>query len=100
VKAWEYARVERLYHAALELPRQRRHAFLADACSGDEALRREVDSWEQLGDTIAVDLARSNGVAVQRLDLRAESLQHLQRPDGNVLDLLLGQFPRARYRAR
>jgi predicted ATPase/serine/threonine protein kinase len=44
VKAREYAKVERLYHAALELPRERRDAFLADACGGDAALRREVDS--------------------------------------------------------
>jgi serine/threonine protein kinase len=36
--------VERLYHAALARPVERRPAFLADACAGDDALRREVES--------------------------------------------------------
>ena len=34
--------VERLYHAALARPSAERGAFLAQACSDDEALRREV----------------------------------------------------------
>jgi predicted ATPase len=40
----EYAKVEELYHAALELPREQRDAFLARACDGDDAIRREVTS--------------------------------------------------------
>ncbi len=36
--------VERLYHAALERPAAARPAFLADACAGDEALARDVQS--------------------------------------------------------
>jgi len=36
--------VERLYHAALAKPADGRPAFLAEACVGDEALRREVES--------------------------------------------------------
>ena len=43
--AW--ARVEELYHAALEKDAAEREAFLDEACRGDEALRREVQS--QLG---------------------------------------------------
>jgi serine/threonine protein kinase len=39
-----WATVERLYHAALARPVERRPAFLADACAGDDALRREVES--------------------------------------------------------
>src|SRR5215475_8939837 len=39
---WE--RIERLYHAALERAQPERAAFLAEACAGDEALRREVES--------------------------------------------------------
>jgi serine/threonine protein kinase/TolB-like protein/Flp pilus assembly protein TadD len=35
--------IERLYHAALEVKESRRHAFLQNACGGDEALRREVE---------------------------------------------------------
>ena len=36
--------VERLYHLALEREESRRAQFLEQACGGDEALRREVES--------------------------------------------------------
>ena len=36
--------VERIFHAALERPAGERPAFMAKACGGDEALRREVQS--------------------------------------------------------
>jgi len=36
--------VERLYHLALEQPAESRAAFVAQACGGDEVLRREVES--------------------------------------------------------
>ena len=37
-------RVEQLYHAARERDPRERAAFLAQACTGDDALRREVES--------------------------------------------------------
>ena len=39
-----WAQVERLYHEALTRDPHEREAFLADACAGDDALRREVES--------------------------------------------------------
>jgi hypothetical protein len=36
--------IERLYYAALEFEASRRRAFLAEACQGDAALEREVES--------------------------------------------------------
>jgi eukaryotic-like serine/threonine-protein kinase len=36
--------IERLYHAALAQPADRRAVYLAEACAGDEAVRREVES--------------------------------------------------------
>ncbi|MEQ1912195.1 MAG: hypothetical protein ABMA15_25470 [Vicinamibacterales bacterium] len=39
-----FVRIESLYHAALSRSAGERAAFLEDACSGDEALRREVES--------------------------------------------------------
>jgi serine/threonine protein kinase len=39
-----WRQIERLYHAALTRRADERVAFLADACAGDEALRREVES--------------------------------------------------------
>ena len=39
-----WARTERLYHEALACAANERASFLADACAGDDALRREVES--------------------------------------------------------
>jgi Tol biopolymer transport system component len=39
-----WQRIEELYHAALEREESQRPAFLEQACGGDEALRREVES--------------------------------------------------------
>jgi predicted ATPase/serine/threonine protein kinase len=39
-----YERIGQLFHAALELPREQRAAFLTGACGGDQALRSEVES--------------------------------------------------------
>jgi serine/threonine-protein kinase len=37
-----WARLDELYHAALEQPEEQRDAFLRSACEGDEVLQREV----------------------------------------------------------
>jgi serine/threonine protein kinase len=39
-----WRRVEELYHAARARDASQRARFLADACAGDEALRREIES--------------------------------------------------------
>ena len=39
-----WQRIEELYHAALEREESQRAGFLEEACAGDEALRREVES--------------------------------------------------------
>src|SRR5215510_1316191 len=39
-----YQQVEQLYLAALEVESDRRDAFLAEACGGDEELRRDIES--------------------------------------------------------
>jgi serine/threonine protein kinase/Flp pilus assembly protein TadD len=44
VRPDQWATVERLYHAAQALPVEQRAPFLAEACPGDDALRREVES--------------------------------------------------------
>ena len=40
----EWQRIDQLFHAALERPAASRAAFLDEACAGDEALRRELES--------------------------------------------------------
>ena len=44
MKGEQWQQVERLYHSTLAKPPQERSAFLLEACAGDEALRREVES--------------------------------------------------------
>ena len=39
-----WARTERLFHEALACGAKERGSFLAEACAGDDALRREVES--------------------------------------------------------
>jgi hypothetical protein len=48
--------VDRLYHAALAQPANERAAFLADACAGDEELRREVMRGIQRVGDLACDV--------------------------------------------
>jgi len=57
-----WATVERIYHAALARPADERAAFLADACAGDEELRREVQSL--LAEHASADGAFTRGAAV------------------------------------
>jgi serine/threonine-protein kinase len=52
-----WQQIDELFHAALERAPQERAAFLDQACGGDEALRREVESL------IAAD-AETESVAV------------------------------------
>ena len=44
MKPERWQQVERVYHASLERDAEGRAAFLAEACAGDEELRREVES--------------------------------------------------------
>ncbi len=40
----DLAKIEEIYHAALDLPEEQRHAFVLSKCGDDAELRREVDS--------------------------------------------------------
>ena len=44
MKAKLWQEIERLYHAALQRNPSDRADFLAEACAGDDALRREIES--------------------------------------------------------
>src|SRR5262245_66381723 len=57
-----WATVERLYHAALALPVEERTAFLAEACVGDEELRRDVESL--LSQQASADAVFTRGAAL------------------------------------
>src|SRR5436309_14887852 len=68
MKPSRWQQVEQLYHSTLEREASKRAAFLAEACAGDEALRREVESLlayqpntESFMEPIAKVLAEADG---------------------------------------
>jgi TolB-like protein len=58
VERERWAQVEHLYHAALELAESERENFLEESCSGDAALRREVESLLEKENTAEVPARR------------------------------------------
>jgi len=56
-----WRQIERLYYAALERKPDERAAFLAEACAGDESLRREVASFIAAGERIGSFLEAPGG---------------------------------------
>ena len=74
-----------LYHSASELATAERTAFLDEACGGDEALRREVESLlaarDRAGDyfaTPAMDVAAGLLADENYQSLAGQSLSHYQ----------------------
>src|SRR5215510_10949635 len=69
---WKHAR--HVFHEAMECEPDRRPAFLTDACSGDEALRSEVEALllahEKAGDFLQNPLLNSD---MQPADLHLRS---------------------------
>ena len=63
-----YEQVARVYHAALDLPGERRAQFLAGACAGDESLRLEVESL------LAADEAAGDFILAPALSVAARSI--------------------------
>jgi len=79
VEPERWLKIERLYHAARERQASERSQFLAEACAGDESLRREVEvllaqgestgsflgtpALEMAAQALARDQARAAGAA-------------------------------------
>jgi serine/threonine protein kinase/Tfp pilus assembly protein PilF len=66
-----WQRIEALYHAALARRERDPAAFLADACAGDEALRREVESL--LAHPASADAFLAAPAAVMAAQLMSDS---------------------------
>lgn len=71
MKAERWQQVERLYHSTLEKEVSERSAFLAEACAGDEGLRKEVESLLAYEDQ-AADFIESPALEVAAKLLRDE----------------------------
>src|SRR5262245_20505922 len=68
-----WSQVETLYHAALEREPGAREAFLAQACVGDEELRREVEELLRY-DGAAESFIKGNALAFEARRLEPEEL--------------------------
>ncbi len=98
----QWQQVERLYHSALEREENQRAAFLQEACAGDEALRREVESLLANADQ-AKSFLESPALEVAAKGLAGEqapSLVGRQLGSHQILSLLgaggMGEVYRAR----
>src|SRR5215470_849898 len=73
MKHERWKQIEQLYHASLERESGERESFLAQACAGDEELRREVE--ELLGyDGAAESFIEGNALAFEARRLKPEEL--------------------------
>jgi len=72
VKTERWQQVEHLYHAALERGAEERAAFLAEACTGDESLRRDVESL------LAYEDQAENFIESPALDVAAKMMAEKQ----------------------
>src|SRR5262249_42149091 len=69
-----WATVERLYHEALTRGANEREAFLAKACGGDDALRREIESLLEHDGSAAAFLSTPAAVQAGQTTLSGASL--------------------------
>ncbi|MBI1762565.1 MAG: protein kinase [Acidobacteria bacterium] len=79
-----WQRIEQLYHAALELPAGERAAWLEQACAGDAALRREVESL------LRFDARAAQFIEAPALEIAARAAAETQ--DEPREDALVGQM--------
>jgi serine/threonine-protein kinase len=86
----KWTHVEELFNAALELEPAARESFLAEACAGDEELRREVESL------LAYEDKTAGFIQKPALEVAADALAADARETG----LPTSPRPRARSRGR
>ena len=79
-----WGRIEELYHAALELAEPERAAFLAEACAGDEALRREVESL------LRFDHRAERFIEASALEVAAQA--QAEAAEGTLIGKTLGHY--------
>ena len=84
MKPERWKQIERLYHAALGRESGAREAFLAQACPGDEELRREVEELLRY-DGAPGSFIQGNALAFEARRLGSERLSQTQP------QLILGQ---------
>jgi serine/threonine protein kinase len=79
-----WAQIEQLYHAALECASAERATFLAEACAGDEALRREVESL------LRFDRRAEHFIEAPALEVAAQT--HAEAQEEAMLGRMIGHY--------
>jgi serine/threonine protein kinase/Tol biopolymer transport system component len=82
--------IERLYHAALECEESKRAAFLAGACGGDEALRREVESLVSYGSRSG-KFIEGSALAVVAPALARDESEHDLADERRIIEKMIGK---------
>jgi serine/threonine protein kinase len=87
VERERWRKIERLYDAALESDASQRPQFLAEACAGDESLRREVEAL------LAQEEGPGSFLGTPALEMaaQAEARDHAQAVDTASPDAILGK---------
>src|SRR5262249_61339679 len=83
-----WRQIERIYHSALEVEESRRPAFLKQTCTGDEDLRREVESL------LAHHKAAGSFIGSPALEIAAQALassRHTSSESGDSAAGLVGK---------
>jgi tetratricopeptide (TPR) repeat protein len=86
VEAERWRKIEELYHAALEREESRRPAFLEQACEGDAALRREVESL------LAQVHSKESFLEAPALDVAARNLARSPDPGARSYPEAIGRY--------
>ena len=73
-----FSRIAEIYHQALEQPEKGRPAFLAEVCSGDSSLRREVQNL------LSFDRKAGRFMESPALDVAAQALARKAEPGRKV----------------
>ncbi len=81
----DFKTIEKIYHAAIELPESERHAFLATACAGDSELLSEIEAL------IEIDQTNDGFLESSPQQLVAELMPELAEPV-NLVGSSIGHF--------
>ena len=73
-----FSRIEQIYHQALEQSEAERPAFLAQACAGDDDLRREVEKL------LSFDKKAGSFMESPALDVAAQALARKAEPGERI----------------
>jgi hypothetical protein len=87
-------RISAIYHSALERPAEERSAFLQEACDGNDALRKEVESLLRFEPTSARFLEQPAGAGLATIaDCVISHLSYMESDGARFRTSVTGVVP-------